>query len=90
VQQNERVDDGVERANLDIPYKTSGEFVGGEDPHCVYDDYHTYQDLRKFELYSIYLADLIEEYAVPRECHRQIVRLMNTMIRDHNTMMEGM
>jgi hypothetical protein len=64
--------------------------VGGEDPHCVYDDYHTYQDLRKFELYSIYLADLIEEYAVPRECHRQIVRLMNTMIRDHDTMMEGM
>ncbi|KAI8636198.1 hypothetical protein BD408DRAFT_426528 [Parasitella parasitica] len=44
------------------------------------------QDLRKFELYSIYLADLMEEYAVPRECHCQIVRLMNTMIRDYNTL----
>lgn len=78
-----------ETVDLNIPYKTSGEFIDGDDPVCVYDDCSTYQDMKKFELYSIHLADLVTEYAVPRECHRQLVRLMNTMIRDHDVMLQG-
>lgn len=81
---------GGEGVNLNIPYKTSGKFIGGDDPVCVYDDSGTpFEDLKKVELYSIHLADLVSQYAVPRECHRQLVRLMNTMIRDHDEMKQG-
>ncbi|KAG2189529.1 hypothetical protein INT46_001530, partial [Mucor plumbeus] len=81
-------DNYFETVDLNIPYKTSGTFIDGDDPVCVYDDRSTYQNMKKFELYSIHLADLVAEYAVPRECHRQLVRLMNTMIRDHDIMMQ--
>ena len=66
-----------EGVNLNIPYKTSGEFIDGDDPVCVYDNCSIYQNMNKFELYSIHLADLVAEYAVPRECHRQLVPTVN-------------
>ena len=89
----ERSSDGVEvnanyfeTVNLNIPYKTSGKFMNGDNPVCVYDDCSTYQNMNKFELYSIQLVDLVAEYAVSREWHRQLVRLINTVIRDHDVM----
>lgn len=82
-------DSRFEPIDLNIPYKTSGEFIDDEDPACVYDDNSNYQNMTKSELFSVHLADLVAEYGVPRECHRELVRLMNTMIRDHDAMIEG-
>ena len=79
--------------NLDLhtPYKTSGQFVNNEDgtETCVYNDKSIYDELTKSQKYSLHLRQLISEFGVPRECYRKVVRLINTIIKDHDAMMEG-
>ena len=41
------------------------------------------------ELISMELYDLVNEYTIPREAYRKLVRLMNTMIRDTEKLARG-
>ena len=75
-------------------YKTTGVIEEGvEGRACVYDfrstqniDSNTYTTS---ELISVELYDLINDFSVPRDCYRKLVRLMNTMIRDTEKLARG-
>lgn len=78
---------------LSTPYNTSGVFpttdARSQDPSCVYQDRSSYKGLTKAQLYSLELFDIMQQYSIPREAHRNIVRLMNSMITGHNEMISG-
>jgi hypothetical protein len=80
----------MEPVNLNIPYKTKGNIQEGDDPAILYDCNTIHgDDFTTAQLLSIQLADIITEYKVPREAYRKLVNLMNTVIRDHDKIMEG-
>lgn len=78
---------------LEVPYLTTGKVAeGSPDKACVY-EYNSSVNLDGFsttELLSLQLNDLMNEYHVPRECYRKLVRLFNTMIRDNEKIMQGL
>lgn len=89
---NDPIEDEFDLSN--IQYKTKGVFQ--EDAHdsaWVY-DCRSLQDIgpntyTTSELISIELYDLVNEYTIPREAYRKLVRLMNTMIRDTEKLARG-
>ena len=44
----------------------------------------------KAEKLSIFLSQLIKDHNIKRDAYREIVRYVNTVIRDHDEMMKGM
>lgn len=76
--------------NIDASYKTSCHFEEEEGLAHVYNQRNI--DTSNFttaDLLSIHLYDLILESNVPRECYRKIVRFVNTVIRDHQKLLQG-
>ncbi|EPB91092.1 hypothetical protein HMPREF1544_01972 [Mucor circinelloides 1006PhL] len=75
---------------LSTPCNTSGVFpttdARDQDTSCIYKDRSSYNGLTKAQLYSLKLLDIMQQYSIPREAHRNIVRLMNSMITGHNEM----
>lgn len=87
-------EDGSEFDLLDFRYKTVGVVdPDSEDQACLYDcrsleivDQITYT---KSELISIELYDIVNDYTIPRETYRKLVRLMNNTLEGMEKISQG-
>lgn len=73
-----------------VPYQTGCTFENEEGNTHIYTQGHI--DSKTFtrsELLSIHLYDIICENNVSRECYRKLVRFVNTVIRDHSKLIQG-
>ncbi|KAG2193951.1 hypothetical protein INT47_003521 [Mucor saturninus] len=69
-------------------FKASCNFSPGDEGH-VHDEASIQEHaFTTSQLMSIELYDIVTSFQVSSECHRQIVRLMNTVIRDHEKLAE--
>ena len=79
---------------LNVKYKTTGVVdYDSDDQACFYDcrsleavDENTYTTT---ELISIELYDIVNDFTIPREAYRKLVRLMNTVLRDTEQISRG-
>ncbi|KAK4509116.1 uncharacterized protein ATC70_007466 [Mucor velutinosus] len=78
---------GLEFDLLNVKYKTVGVVdPDAEDQACFY-DCRSLEDINQntyttTELVSIELYDIVNDFAIPRDAYRKLVRLMNTVLRD--------
>jgi len=85
---------GLEFDLLNVKYKTVGVVdPDAEDQACFY-DCRSLEDINQntyttTELVSIELYDIVNDFAIPRDAYRKLVRLMNTVLRDTEKISRG-
>lgn len=73
-----------------LPYYCGSKFESTEGLAHVYDCAGVGSNsFTKAQLMSIHLANIVSQYGIPRECHRDLVKFINTLIRDFDKFMEG-
>lgn len=73
----------------EFTYKTNSESVYGRKEH-VYDCGETNENtFTKAELLSIHLSKLTTKFQIPRAAYRDIVRFVNTCLRDYEEIKSG-
>ncbi|KAL0144395.1 hypothetical protein V8B55DRAFT_1561725 [Mucor lusitanicus] len=66
---------------LHTQYKTSGKPLQQNGP-CTYEKNTSSTGMRKIDMYSIILNDIVGKFAIPREGHRKLTKLINAMIQE--------
>ncbi|KAI8327536.1 hypothetical protein BC941DRAFT_458133 [Chlamydoabsidia padenii] len=89
-----RDDDDIEYTETTAQFRGPGDLA--YKCNCTFDVHegqvHVYNctggigpnSFTKSELMSVYLSHIVTQFQIPREGHRELVRFMNTLIRDYD------
>ena len=70
-------------------FKAACNFEAGDEGHVYEDNVLTENTFTTSQLLSIQLYDAVTAFNISTEAHRVLAGIMNTIIRDHDKLMQG-